>query len=194
MSLQTATAPQTWQETIAAGPGLILLAGGLPLVSPTLKPDLDDPALMDEILIATAPDYPRDRARLLVTRAEAAMGTTEYHRIVALEARGLITADEAERRRDTIRRRLSEDRRRALLERSMASSRPRDPEFVEKIAAAQEAAGQAQAQADALRAADPKKHRREIKRLERRASGITIETREQSAASLAKTQRIKGAK
>ena len=30
--------------------------------------------------------------------------------------------------------------------------------------------------------------------LERRASGITIENREQSAASLAKTQRIKGAK
>ena len=30
--------------------------------------------------------------------------------------------------------------------------------------------------------------------LERRPSGITIETREQSAASLAKTQRIKGAK
>ena len=30
--------------------------------------------------------------------------------------------------------------------------------------------------------------------LEPRASGITIETREQSAASLAKTQRIKGAK
>ena len=30
--------------------------------------------------------------------------------------------------------------------------------------------------------------------LERRASGITIETREQWAASLAKTQRIKGAK
>ena len=30
--------------------------------------------------------------------------------------------------------------------------------------------------------------------LERRPSGITIENREQSAASLAKTQRIKGAK
>jgi len=30
--------------------------------------------------------------------------------------------------------------------------------------------------------------------LERRTSGITIENREQSAASLAKTQRIKGAK
>ena len=30
--------------------------------------------------------------------------------------------------------------------------------------------------------------------LERRVSGITIENREQSAASLAKTQRIKGAK
>ncbi len=30
--------------------------------------------------------------------------------------------------------------------------------------------------------------------LERRPSGITIESREQSAASLAKTQRIKGAK
>ena len=30
--------------------------------------------------------------------------------------------------------------------------------------------------------------------LERRASGIAIENREQSAASLAKTQRIKGAK
>ena len=30
--------------------------------------------------------------------------------------------------------------------------------------------------------------------LERRTSGITIESREQSAASLAKTQRIKGAK
>lgn len=164
------TATQTWQEKIAAGPGLILLAGGLPLVSPTLKPAFDDPALMDEILIATAPDYPRDRARLLVVRAEAAMGTTDYHRIVALEARGLISTDEANSRRDAIRRRVSEDRRRALLERSMAGSRPRDPEFVEKIAAAQEAAAQAQAQADALKAVDPKKHRREIKRLERRAS------------------------
>ena len=63
----------------------------------------------------------------------------------------------------------SEQRRRALLDRSSAAARPRDPHFVGLIAAAQEAAAMAQAQAEALRAVDPKANRKEIKRLEQRA-------------------------
>lgn len=166
----------TWDEVNAAGPGMVVLAGEVWMVSPTAKPDIEDVDLMDELIAATDPAYPRDRAELIAARAEEAMGTTDYHRLVALHSRGLISEQEAGQRRESLQRRVSEARRRAMLDRSRSAAvAPRDPSFVEKIAASQEAAALAQAQADALKAVDPKRHRREIKRLERRASGFAAE-------------------
>lgn len=163
-------ATPTWDEVNGAGPGLIVLAGAVRVVSPTAKPDFDDVELMDELIAATDPAYPRDRAALIAARAEEAMGTTDYHRLVALHSRGLISDQEASQRREALQRRVSEVRRRAMLDRSRSAAvAPRDPTFVEKIASAQAAAAKAQAEADALRAQDPRKHRKEIKRLEQRA-------------------------
>ncbi len=158
----------TWQEANTAGPGLIVLAGGVFLVSPTTRPELDDQELVNELLAATAADFPGERAALLAARAEEAMGTTDYHRLVALHSRGLISDEEADRRRECLRRKTSEARRRMMLSRQPVAP-PRDPTAVEKITMAQEAAARAQAQADTLRSEDARRHRKEIKRLEQRA-------------------------
>jgi hypothetical protein len=162
-------------EVEAAGAGLILVAG-LPMVSPTPKPELTDELWSDLLLIQAGDGVDTDDVAAFITRAEAHMGTTDMHRIDAKVAAGMMTSDEAEGARRSIRSRISAEKRRQMLDGSRQAacvgSSLRAPDFVDAIASAEGKLQAAQKELEQLQGGNLKKNRKEIRRVENRVRGL----------------------
>lgn len=162
---------EQWEREHNVGPGMTMVCGS-PMFSPTAKPDLSDELWEELLTMQGADEVGNDVVIAFIARAEAHMGTTEMHRIGARESAGMLTREEAEEARRVVRARISSDKRRRLLDanrRAAALDEPmRDPEYVLKIAKAETRLRDAQVELDQLRAGDPKKNRKAIKRGENR--------------------------
>jgi len=150
MTPVTASASQAatldWNDLNARGPGLTMLAGDRVLVSPTAKPELPEDIWQALLLVQDA-DCPDPAAvEAVISAAETHMGTTEFHRIQALQTAGLISTEEAEARRALVRRKvmserlwrkMTEARRATQLNTPLRASRLSD-EVTEKLRQAEE--------------------------------------------------------
>lgn len=149
---------------------------GLPMFSPTSKPDLTDELWSDLLLIQSADGVDADQVAAFIIRAEAHMGTTDMHRINAKAATGMLTEGEAEEARRVIRAKVSAGKRRHMLEESRQAasvgSSLRAPDFVIAITSAELKLQAAQKELEQLQAGNLKKNRKEIRRVENRVRGL----------------------
>lgn len=168
-------------ETLEAAreqPGLILVAGA-PLVSPTPKPDLTD-ELWDAIfMLSTAPAPGADELAELIARAEQHMGTTDFHRIEALESARLITTEEAAARRAAVRARVIDEKRRRRVDEHRRAATLNDPirrpGISERVADKLEAAEVARDTAARLATRGAKENRKQISEHLRTARHLDME-------------------
>lgn len=146
-------------------PGLLVIAGAV-LVSPTRKPNLSEELWQSLFMASTEPTPDPEVVGAAIRAAEAFMGTTDFHRIQALETAEMLSAEEAAERRLAIRRRLSGDKRRQKLEEHRRAATLNDglrkPGISERVADKLEAAEVSRDKAARLRTQGPKVHRREI--------------------------------
>jgi len=163
-----------WEREHNAGPGVTMVCGQA-LVSPKARPDLPDDLWAELLELQARGGDPSD----FIARAEAHMGTTDLHRIDAKERAGMFSPAEADEARRTLRARISAEKRRQLLDenrRAASLDAPlRDPSFVQAIAKAEGKLLTAQKELEELRAGDPKKNRKAIKRAENQVRSLAEE-------------------